>query len=340
MFDLLKKLVKPFGVSGEEGEIASVIEREIAEYTDSVTKDSLGNLIAVKRTGNTDCPEKIMLAAHMDTIGIISSHIDEKGFIRFSNIGGLKPKNCIGHVVEFSTGIKAVISCEESAVEAKDIKISSLYADAGFESAEEAGKKVPVGTPGRFIFASYIQGDRIVSGYLDDRAGCAVLIETAKRVFNDVKTGDFTEDKEIYYVFTVQEELGLRGAGPAAFSVNPDIAVAVDVTCAGDTPGTKDKAIILGGGPVIKIKDAKIISHPYIKDRLKEAAENMDIPVQYEIESKGGTDAGAIHTSAGGVVTGGISIAARYIHTPAESCSLKDLKNVCNVLNSFLKVKI
>lgn len=336
MFERIQRLVRAFGVSGGEREIANLIEEEIRLYVDSVHRDALGNLIAVKRIGTSESPQKIMLAAHMDTVGILVTHVEDAGYIRFSNLGGLRPHTLIGQTVAFENGLKGVIYHEASVKELKDVKMGSLFIDAGL--GEAAKKKITPGMYGRFVFSTYQQEDSIISGYLDDRAGCAALLETARILQEETLPEEFSEGKEIYYVFTAQEELGLRGAGPAAFSVDPDLAITVDVTHAEDLPGAKDGTIKVGSGPVIQIKDTKTIYHPFLRAQLKLVAEENKIPVQYGISNAGGTDAGVIHMSQGGIVTGGISIPVRYMHSPAELCSLQDLKDTVTLLTGMLKI--
>ena len=343
MIKLINKLTKPFGVSGCESDIATVIEEEIKNYADEIIKDTFGNLIAVKYsngvkdTSDKGAVERIMLAAHMDTIGIIATHISGEGYVYFSNLGGIKPYYCIGRTVEFSNGIQGTVQCDDSTKDIKDLKIQSLYIDTGLD-ADEVKNKINPGLFGKFEFITFTQGETIVSGYLDDRAGCAVLIETAKRIHEEIEQKVFPDNKAIYYTFTVQEEIGLRGAGPAAHRIMPDFAIVVDVTGAEDIPGRKDGNISLGKGPVIKIKDDRTISHPYIKDRLKTVAGELAIPFQLGVSTSEGTDAGAIHINQGGIMTGGLSIAARYIHTAGEMCNLKDLKNAVEILTEAVKI--
>lgn len=339
MFNLLKGLVKAFGVSGMENGVASVIENELQGVVASMRKDAMGNLIAVQKIGNSPNPQRVLLAAHMDTIGVIATHVDDNGYIRFSNVGGLKPYALAGQTVEFSSGVRGVISVDASVTDVKDVKISGMFIDTGLSDKEEIQKKVPIGSCGRFVFATYQQGDTAISGYLDDRAGCAVLIQTAKAIAESKAKGELMADKEIYYVFTAQEEVGLRGAGPATYDINPHLAIVVDVTHAQDVPGSKASNVKMGGGPVITIKDCKSISHPYIRQRLKDMALQLEIPYQITIEEKGGTDAGAIHMALGGIVTGGLSIPVRYMHTPTEMCSLRDLSQTVSILTEFLKIE-
>lgn len=339
MFNLLKGLVKAFGVSGVEGTVASFIENELQGVVDGIRKDAMGNLIAVQKIGNSANPQRILLAAHMDTIGVIATHVDENGYIRFSNVGGLRPYALVGQTVEFSTGVRGVISVDASVTEMKEVKLSNLFIDIGLAEKEEIEKKVPIGTCGRFVFATYLQGNTVISGYLDNRTGCATLIQTAKAIAKSKQNGELMADKEIYYVFTAQEEVGLRGAGPATYDINPHLAIVVDVTHAQDVPGSKVSNVKMGGGPVIPVKDSRCICHPYIRQRLKDMAVQLEIPYQITIEEKGGTDAGTIHTALGGIITGCLSIPVRYMHTPTEMCSLRDLDQSVSILTELLKIE-
>lgn len=339
MIDLLRKLTAAYGVSGTENEISNIISSLISPWVDEIRKDKLGNLICIKRikpllnSGSDGSSTKIMFASHMDSIGIISTFADENGFIRFSNVGWVSQYFALGQRVKFENGVSGVIFYEQEIENMKELKLSKMFIDVGAKSRDEALKMVPVGTTGIITSDFLVQKDAVISNYLDNRAGCAVLIETARLISENA--GNINEEREIYYVFTVQEELGLRGAGPAAFGLSPDYAIAVDVTDTGDIPGCPPMEVKMGAGPAIKIKDKSIICHPYIKERLKAVCEVNSFPYQLEIMEDGGTDAGAIHMSAGGIVTGGLSIPTRYIHSPQEMCSINDLQNAALILSKF-----
>ncbi|MCX7921793.1 MAG: M42 family metallopeptidase [Clostridia bacterium] len=320
MFDLVKKLTGAFGVSGNEEEIRDVIAAEIRPKVDEIKVDALGNLIAVKKgTG-----KKIMLAAHMDEIGIMATYIDDKGFIRFSNIGGISQYYALGQRVRFKNGTIGSVFYEEKLDDMKNLKLSKMYLDIGAKSKDEAEKKVKIGDTACFVGEALMQGDMLVSKALDDRSGCAVLVKVIQNM-------PLTEN-EVYFVFTVQEELGLRGAKTAAYQIKPDIAIAVDVTLTGDTPESNVMEVKCGFGPAIKIKDNSVISHPEVKRLLENSAKELNIPYQFEILEKGGTDAGAIHITAGGVPSGAISIPCRYVHSPVEMVNINDLENSVNLL--------
>lgn len=310
---LLEKLTQTDSPSGNESEIRALIEKEIADCCDEITTDALGNLIAHKRgEGN-----KIMFAAHMDEIGVITTFIDDNGFIRFSAVGGLSVKNMVNLKVRFANGTVGVIGSEEEASD-KKADIKKLYIDIGAKNKKDAQKKVNIGDTASFIGGYYKSGDTIVSKALDNRAGCYALIEAMKKIKS--------AKNDLYFVFTTQEEVGLRGAKTASFGIDPDFAVAVDVTDTGDTPEAPLMAIKLGGGAAIKVMDRSVICDSDVRTHMIETAKTNNIPYQLEIMTDGGTDAGAIHLSKSGVKTGGISIPTRYIHSPSEMASVSDIK--------------
>jgi len=317
IMELLEKLIKAQGVSGNETEISGVIKEYVKKYCDEVYTDTLGNLIAHKK-GNGF---KVMLTAHMDEIGIIATYIDDNGFIRFSGVGGVDVKNLPYNKVRFESGAVGVIGCEEKNF-SKKAEISALYVDIGASSRDEAEKSVSIGDTAAFVSDMYISGGSVISKTLDNRAGCYCLIKALEKI----KSGN-----DIYCVFTVQEEVGLRGAGTAAFAVDPDIAIAVDVTDTGDTPECEKMAVKLGGGACVKVYDRSVICHKAVREGLIKAARDNGIAYQLEVMTYGGTDAGAIHKTRSGTATGGVSIPCRYIHSPSETASIKDM-NACTDL--------
>ena len=327
MFENIKILTQTFGPSGREGKISDTIRGLMEGHVDEILSDTMGNLICVKKGSG----KKIMLAAHMDEIGVIVTYIDEKGFLRFGNIGGLPPFIILGQRVRFESGVTGVIWYEEDIDNIKNVNLGKMYIDIGAVSREEAEKLVRVGDMAVFTADTIKQDGKIISKALDDRIGCAILIELAKQ--------NPDTDNEIYYVFTTQEEVGLRGARTAAFGILPDMALAVDVCDTGDTPRCKPMAVKLGEGPAIKIKDRSVIAHPHIKDRLIELAEGNGIPYQLEIMKDGGTDAGSIHITAGGIPSGGVSIPTRYIHGTAEMVDMNDVENSVKLLKKFVESK-
>ena len=318
--DLLKNLCQISSPSGNEEHIQEYIANEIIDYVDSLYKDALGNLIAVKN-GND---KKIMFCAHSDEIGVIVTNIDDNGFLRVSPIGGLKIPSLIFSRVRFLNGVIGAVAYENKIENVDKLKFSNLYVDIGTCSKEESEKLVSIGDVAVLCGDTVINDNYVISKAMDNRAGVYTLINTIK---NMPKT-----DNTLYYVFSSQEELGLRGAKTAAFGINPDIAITVDVTSTGDTPGCRDMNVKTGRGPAIKIKDNSIICSKKICEYLKNTAISTNIPYQLEILQQGGTDAGVIHTTKEGVLTGAISIPCRNIHTSCEVINKTDLDNAVKLL--------
>lgn len=321
---LLKKLTQAASPSGNEEVICEVIKYEILTLADEIKVDNLGNLIAhIKGEG-----KRLMLDAHMDEIGVIVTFIEENGFIRFSNLGGIVLNAAHSQRVRFLNGTTGVIYREQNKNQ-KEIKLSELFIDIGAKSREEAESKIRVGDVAVFVGAFEETETKIISKALDDRVGCYVLIETMRRIKS--------HKNDLYFVFTVSEELGLRGAKAVSQTVRPDFAIAVDITRTGDLPDEMKMSVKLGGGAAIKVKDNSVLCHPYIKKTLEEICVENNISYQFEVLENGGTDAGAIHVSNGGVPTGCVSVPTRYIHTPCEMISKKDLECVIELLTKVIE---
>ena len=318
--ELLKILASEYGPSGREEKIRDTIIKYAKDITEDIKTDVLGNLIVHKK-GNG---KKVMVAAHMDEIGVIATVTDENGFIRFSPVGGLNNKDLIARRVVFENGVVGVIGSEE---DNKDRKIAKMYIDIGAKNREEASEKVKTGDMAVFCGEFIDSGDTVISKALDNRAGCYVMLEAMKRI---------NTENDLYFVFTSQEEVGLRGAKTAAYSIAPDYALAIDVTDTGDTPEGIKMEVKLGNGAAIKVMDRSILCDSYIRSVLIETAKKNNISYQLEIMNDGGTDAGAISLSGTGVKTGGISIPARYIHSPSEMVSKKDLNSCIELLTAFV----
>lgn len=322
--ELLKELTEKYGPSGRENKIREYIKEQVLTYADEVEVDVLGNLIAHKKgTG-----KKIMMAAHMDEIGVIVTFVDDNGFLRFASVGGLNTKDLLYNRVCFENGVVGVIGTEK---ENKDRAISKLFIDIGAKDKIEAEKLVSVGDMAVFEGSFVKSGDAVISKALDNRAGCYVLIEALKQA----KT-----DNDLYFVFTSQEEVGLRGAKTSAYGINPDYAIAIDVTDTGDTPNAETMAVKMGKGAAIKVMDHSILCDSMIRTTLIECAKKNNIPYQLEVMTDGGTDAGAISVTRAGIKTGGISIPTRYIHSPAEMASISDIENCIKLLTQFLEIDL
>jgi putative aminopeptidase FrvX len=323
MKDLIKRLTEEYGPSGSEGKVNEMIKQEIAPYVDEVKFDKLGSLIAVKKGSGA----KVMLAAHADEIGLIVTYIDKEGFLRFDTIGGVSIFRLTGMRVVFADGLIGVISAEKG--DPASAGVDKLFIDIGVASKEEAESKVSIGDFAVFRQDCVDLGDRVVAKAMDDRIGCVVLVEAAKRLKDS--------PNEIHFVFTVQEELGLRGATASAYSVDPDIGIAVDVTRTGDTPESSIMDVSLGKGPAIKVKDSGIIANPRVKDLLVQTAKEQNIPYQFEVLIGGATDAASIEKTRGGVPSGVISVPSRYVHSPSEMVDINDVENSIKLLVAVLE---
>jgi len=321
MKDTLLSMLQPFGPSGSEAGIAEVIRSLISDCADEISTDAMGNLYALRR--GQEGGKRILFTAHMDSIGYIVCDATKEGFLRVGTVGGINPAQAAGRHLIFANGVQGVISAEP----AEKIDVTRLFVDIGTFSREEALEKVPVGTMAAICFQLTEMGDLVAAPYMDDRCACAVLAELLK-VLKETKN-------EVICCFTVQEEVGLRGATTAAYRTQPDYGVAVDVTRTGDTPGATPMAVSVGKGPAVKVKDSSSISTPVVRDGLVNAAKIAGVPFQYEVLLAGGTDAGAIQISRGGVPAGTLSIPCRYIHSPVETVSISDLENAVTLLKSF-----
>lgn len=314
MKTVIKQLTEAFGPSGYETEVTALIQSMVKEHVDEVKTDVLGNLIAAKK-GSPD-GRKIMFAAHTDEIGLVITHIDDKGFLRFGTVGGVGISTLVGNRVRFAGGAVGAIYQEKGSW--KELTIDKLYIDIGAENKEDAQKKVKLGEFGIFHREFEDLGNRLIAKSMDDRVGCAVLIEALKKIDAPKNT--------LYFVFTSQEEVGLRGARTAAYGIEPDLGIALDVTLTGDMPEARRMDVSLGKGAAIKVKDSSLIAHPKVKDLLVDLAEEKQIPYQMEVLDAGGTDAGAIHLTKTGVPSGAISIPTRYVHTPSEMVDIRDVE--------------
>ena len=315
----LEKMTQINSVSGNEQKIRDYISKEMKKCCDEIFVDAMGNLIAHKKGGG----KRIMFAAHTDEIGIIVTDIDDKGFIRFSAVGGLNTRNLVNLRVRFANSVEGVIGAQEEAFKGKP-SLSKLYVDIGAADKKEAEKKISIGDTAAFVGDFVKCGNNIVSKALDNRAGCAVIMQAAGMIEKSVN--------DLYFVFTVQEEVGLRGAKTAAFDIEPDIAVAVDVTDTGDTPDAPTMAVELGKGAAIKVMDRSIMCDADVRTKMIETAKKNKIPYQLEVMTQGGTDAGAIHLTRAGIKTGGVSVPTRYIHSPSEMANLKDMEDCVKLI--------
>lgn len=333
--ELLRKLSETPGIAGREEATRVIVREALTGHVDEISVDSLGNVIAHKKGAGP----KVAVAAHMDEIGFLVSHVDEEtGFLRIEPVGGFDPRTLIAHRVAVHAkggtmygliGTKPVhVLTEEERKKVPEIK--DLFVDIGL-SGKEAKEKVRVGDPVTLVQAFADLGRLITGKALDDRLGVYVGIEAVRRL------GKHKAD--VYFIATVQEEVGLRGARTSAFAVAPDIGVALDVTPSCDIPGVSahEQLTRLGKGVAIKVKDSASISHPGLVQFLVNLAEERKIPYQLEILPRGGTDAGAIQPAREGVAVVTISIPTRYVHTVVETAHKEDIEAAINLLVAFLE---
>lgn len=335
MTELLKRLCQINGVSGDEEVIRSFIREQALPYADSIRTDALGNLIVFKR-GKKTTGNRLLLAAHMDEVGVIVTKITDEGFLKFDFVGGVDRRVAIGKTVALGPqkipgviGLKAIhlVSQEE---EKKVPKTENLYLDIGAGDKESAQKLVPLGTYGAFTGDPGSFGNGFFKGKaIDDRIGCAVMLELLKE--------DLPLD--VTFAFTVQEEVGTRGAFAAAFSVAPAVALVLETTTAADLPDVEEhrKVCIPGNGPVISYMDGGTVYDRGLFEALRRLAEENHIPWQTKEYIAGGNDGRTIQRSRSGVRVAAVSAAVRYLHAPASVGSERDFSNMLALTRLFLK---
>ncbi|HIT01372.1 MAG TPA: M20/M25/M40 family metallo-hydrolase [Candidatus Enterenecus merdae] len=328
LMETLRRLTAAYGPSGKEDEVAQVIQELAAPYCDELRRDTLGNLICHRRGRGP----RVMLSAHMDTIALVATHVDEQGYIRVGGIGGISPDRVVHTPVRFQNGQGGVVQAQAD-VEPGKRKRSDLFLDVGVAGQEQAQRLVQIGDAAVFDTHLIQLGHRVSAPYLDNRAGCAVQL-AAMAALGET-------DNDLYFVFSVQEEVGTRGAKTAAWAIEPDYGLALDVTPADDQPGSKHLvSSVLGGGAAVKVMDGSVICHPWMVERLMQLAQQKGIPAQRDVIRAGGTDAGPIHLNRAGVVTGGISIPWRYGHSPMELVDLRDVQACADLAKAFLESKL
>lgn len=337
--ELLKKLSEACGISGFENNIREILKDELRDHVDEMETDAMGNLITTHK-GKEGKPS-VMLASHMDEIGLMVSYIDDDGFIKFVKIGGINDQMLLNQKVYIQTEegeVPGVIGSKPphitSAAEAKKIvPYTDMFIDIGAKDKEQAEELVSVGDA--IVFHTDFEeclNNLVIGKALDNRVGCTVMTEVMKQTDCDAT---------VYGVGTVQEEVGLKGAKTSAFKLNPDLAIALDTTISGDHPGVKpeDAPAKAGKGPVIVFADASgrgLLSHPMMKKALVEAAEAAGVDYQIEVGDGGTTDATAIHLTREGIPTSTVSVATRYIHTPVSVVNTKDIEDTVKLLLEFL----
>ena len=332
MNDLIRTLVEAYGPSGFEDRVRDLIRPLVEPLVDEVTVDPMGNLIAHKRAATgSDNPLRVMIAAHMDEIGVMVTHVTEKGFLRFTGLGGVFPHNLSGGRVRFAAGAIGVIASARIADFGTIHPVNKHYIDVGATGREDC--PVRVGDAAIFDRPFVARGQHLTAKSMDDRIGCAIAIEALRQL-------PATVPHDLYFVFSVQEEVGTRGAEAAANGILPDVGIALDVTRTGDVPETRAMDVRLGGGPAIKVKDSGMIAHAGLVRLMRRRAEEAGITYQLEVLEGGSTDARPMQLAGPGSAAGCISIPCRYVHSPSETVDAGDVEGCVKLLVAVLSGEI
>ena len=329
-FALLKELSQAWGVSGRENNIRTIILREIRDLADEIKVDNLGNIIALKKGVGGAAGKKIMLAAHMDEIGVQVKKIESDGRLKVCRVGWIWTSAMYHDRVIFRNGVVGVVSCNGSIEEAKN-DAGKLYIDIGCTSREDAEKYVKVGDYAGFTGEYYeLQNGRISAKSFDDRAGCFALIEALRR-----NHGDLPND--VYYVFTVQEEVGTRGSVTAAAQIKPDIGISVDVTPDHFYPCDLEGSSAVGDGVSVTLGDPSAMMDEYLTDEMLACCEENNIRYQRGVMDRGGTDASSINLSNEGVRVAGIAIVDRYPHSQCSVIAKSDVEAAIELIDRYTR---
>ncbi|MCD5417109.1 M42 family metallopeptidase [Candidatus Bipolaricaulota bacterium] len=338
--EILRTLSDSFGVAGFETEVQEKIKELIEPYVDDIKVDRLGNLIAQRRGKGK---MRLLLDAHMDEVGFIVKYIEESGYLRFAPLGGwdnrIIPAQRVTILLRSGEKICGVIGTAPPHIlddkeRTKVIPIDEMFIDVGATSRKEIrdigihiGDPLVIHYPFTELTTGYVTGKAF-----DDRAGCAVLIEVARNI------AKVSLDIDLVFAFVIGEEVGLRGARTAAYQIDPDIALAIEGTIGADMPGIPEarQPVRLGKGPAITVADRSIIVNPRMVKALERVAEEAMIPYQYKLPTYGGTDAGAIHLTKAGVISGVVSVPCRYIHSPISILRLNDLEHTIHFVTEFV----
>ncbi len=328
MYQTLKDLCSVQGIPGREAGIAEFIKTKISPLVDECYRDALGNLIATKHGKVGE--KKIMLCAHMDEIGFIVNFIEDNGMLRVATMGGISFLASTYTKVISDNGTVGVL-VPEGGTKPADLGADKVYIDIGAKNKKDAERHIRIGDA--FAVAPTLFrlcGKRVAGRPLDDRVGCAILLDIAE------KLKDTVLDATVSYVFAVQEEVGCRGSVTATYALAPTDALCFDVTGTGDTPGSSPMACALGDGAAIKIKDSSVICHPEVVAKLHELAKEHKIKAQNEILTYGGTDTSSMQRTGAGSRAGAISIPTRYIHSGVECCDLGDVEACVELAHQYV----
>ncbi len=349
--DLLERLTQTPGVAGREHQVRTLIQREIAGLFDHTTIDALGSLIAVRKPrpapGSSNGaaaakkPYKVMLAAHMDQIGFMVRHIDDQGFIRINAVGGFDTRNLLARTVTITTDTGELVGVlnptgrpihiAEESEKKKVPEIKDFFIDLGLP-ADQVKERVKIGDMVTLRAPFERVGNTLVAQAMDNRVACWLAIESVRQLTH--------HDCEIYAVFTVQEEIGCRGAGPAAWEIRPDAAISLDITLCVDTPGVPadERVTFAGGGAGLLVMDSSVVSDIELLQEVERIGKSKNIKSQRTILPRGGNDAATIQTKASGHRVLTIVCPTRYVHTVTEMVRTDDLAATRDLLAAYLKV--
>ncbi|MCI0184299.1 M42 family metallopeptidase [Sulfoacidibacillus ferrooxidans] len=328
MKDLIHTLTIPSGPSGYELPVKNVIEELIRPFVDECYEDVLGNLYAIKKGSSSTHEKTVMIVAHMDEPALSVIDIDDVGFLRISPLGPLRPSALVGARVVFArTGRRGIVGAEHG-IAMKDLEFSHLFVDIGANSQSTAQEFVEIGDAATFAYGFDEVSEQLLVGHaLDNRVGCALLIDALQHA---------QSNHTIVGVFSVQKEVGSRGAKVAGHRIHPSVAVVLDVSPTGDTPKSERLALSLGQGVGIKVLDAGMVVAPKWRDQLVDAAKAVEASYQIEVSPRTTSDAGAIFLTQDGIPTCGLVVPARYVGTPSQMVHLEDVTSAKKVLGSFL----
>lgn len=338
-YDLLARLCGAPGIPGREDAVRALLREHVTPLVDDVTVDAMGNLIA-RKAGPEGAP-RVMVAAHMDEIGFVVRHVEDSGFLRVHSLGGFDRRNLFARQVQVHhrfgepwTGVlnpgTKPIHLSRPEERDKIPQLAEFAVDLG-RDADDVKAHVRVGDMVTWA-QPLVDLGRVVSGKaLDDRSGCWILVEALRRLQDPAV--------EVLAVFTTQEEVGVRGATTGAFDAEPDVGIALDTTLAVDTPGAPEAEAVtrLGDGVALKVADGRSISQGWLVDAVGDLAKEREVPHQYEVLPQGGTDAAAIQRTRGGVPSLTLSTPSRYVHTPTEMVSKRDLEASVTLLTAALE---
>lgn len=324
---LFEELTQLFGPSGYESRVRAFIKEKMSGYADEIIEDAIGNLILVKE-GYGESKKKIMLSGHMDEIGLQVIKIEPNGMIMVKSLGCSWIYTTYQSRVQFKNGVIGVVASRVRP-ENLDGKFTNLYVDIGLSSKEEVLKYVDVGDTAIYM-GSYAElpGNHITAKAIDDRVGCYMMMETLMQqgqAYNDV-----------YYVFSVQEEVGCRGSKVTAERIQPDVGVAVDVTPGMDRPGDLEGNNTVGAGTAVKYSDTSVICDEYLVETMVDICKKDEIPFQKDVIYVGGTDASSINLSHYGVKAAAVSVVTRYTHGPNAIVSKDDINASIRLLKALV----